>query len=109
MAATIRVTCNYATPAGFEWAGQLNSSFHPPHGLVDGREVKLKWAEATDVAVTAGQRHKLEVYFGVFDVLRVCAAEIEIEPLRDGQARSYRYDVELKDRYLKRGHLRSVE
>jgi|SRR5579872_5036724 len=106
MPATIRITCNYATPAGLEWAGQLNSSFHPPHGSIDGRDVKLAWGNGTAIDVAPGRPQKLEVYFCVFDVLRVCTAEIEIEPLRDGETRSYRYDVELKDRYLNRGHLR---
>ncbi|MBI3863702.1 MAG: hypothetical protein HY290_17570 [Planctomycetia bacterium] len=109
MSATIRITCNYAIPQGWEWAGRLNNSFHPPHGLVDGQEIKLKWNGSTDIEVAAGQRHKLEVYFRVFDVLRMCGAEAGIEPLRDGQTKSYQYEVELKDRYLNRGHLRSVD
>jgi len=109
MAAAIRITCRYATPQGLEWAGRLNSSFHPPHGFVDGQEIKLKWAEPTDIEVVAGQPHNLEVYFRVFDVLRMCGAEAVIEPLQDGETRSYQYDVELTDCYLKRGHLRSVD
>ncbi len=109
MAATVRVTCTYVAPQGLDWVGRLNSSFHPPHALIDGREATLQWGEPTVIAVTPGQGHKLEVYFRVFDVLRMCAAEAEVEPLRDGESRSYDYAVELKDRYLNRGHLRRID
>ena len=108
MAATIRITCNYAAPQGLEWAGRLNSSFHLPHGFVDGQEIKLKWTEPTDFEVAADRPHKLEVYFRVFDVPRMCGADVEIESLRDGETRSYQYDVELQDRYLNHGHLTLV-
>lgn len=106
MAAAIQITCDYVTPAGLEWAGQINSSFDPPRDMIDGREVKLAWESPTSIDVAPNQRHQLEIYFCVFDVLRICGAEIEVEPLRDGETRSYRYEVELKDRYLNRGTLR---
>ena len=86
MATSIRITCNYSTPEGLEWAGRLNSSFHPPHALIDGQEKSLKWGAATDIQVTPAQRHKLEVYFRVFDVLRMCAAEVELPPIADGES-----------------------
>lgn len=108
MSATIRITCTYATPASLDWAGQLNRSLHPPHALVDGQEKLLAWGKPTNLEVTAGHSHKLEVYFQVFDVLRMCGAELAIEPLRDGESRSYAYLVEVKDRYLNRGHLQAV-
>lgn len=108
MAATIRITCTYGTPQGLEWAGKLNSAFHPPHALVDGQEASLKWNEPTAIEVAPGRPHKLEVYFRVFDVLRMCGAEVNVEPLKDGETRSYHYVAELKDRYLNRGHLSSA-
>jgi hypothetical protein len=109
MAATIRITCNYTTPDGLEWAGKLNSSFHPPHALIDGQEKSLKWGAPTDIQIAPGERHKLEVYFRVFDVLRMCGAEAEIPPLADGETRLYQYAVVLKDRYLNRGSLSAVQ
>lgn len=108
MAAKVQVICTYGTPVGFEGLGKLNRSFHPPHALVDGRETSLKWDEPIDLEVPPGQDHKLEVYFRVFDVLRMCGAEVDLEPLEDGETRSYEYRVELKDRYLQRGHLSRV-
>src|SRR5690349_16810208 len=104
MSATIRITCNYTTPQGLEWAGKLNSSFHPPHALIDGQEKSLDWQAPTAIQVAPGE-HKLEVYFRVFDVLRMCNAEADVDPIADGQTRTYQYTVELKDRYLKRGSL----
>jgi len=109
MSATARIICNYTTPKGFEWAGKLNSSFHPPHALVDGLEKNLNWQAPTDIQVAPGKQHKLEIYFCVFDVLRMCAAETEIQPIADGETRTYRYVVELTDRYLKHGSLSVVE
>jgi hypothetical protein len=108
MSATIRITCNYTTPKGFEWAGKLNSSFHPPHALVDGQEKSLNWQAPTDISIAPG-KHKLEVYFRVFDVLRMCAAETEIPRIADGETRTYLYSVELRDRYLNRGSLSVVD
>ena len=108
MSATIRITCTYAIPNAFEWAAKLNNSFHPPHALIDGQEILLKWGEPTAIEVAPGKSHKLEVYFRVFDVLRMCGAEAEIEPLRDGETRSYQYLNEIKDRFLNRGHLSPV-
>lgn len=105
MAATIRITCKYTTPEGLEWAGKLNSSFHPPHALIDGKETSLKWGTPTEIQIASGARHRLEVYFRVFDVLRMCSAEAEVEPIPDGQTRVCQYTVELTDRYLKRGTL----
>lgn len=109
MSATIRITCNYTTPKGFEWAGKLNSSFHPPHALVDGQEKSLDWQAPTDIQIAAGERHKLEVYFRVFDVLRMCGAESVVPPIADGETRRYEYTVELTDRYLNRGSLSVVD
>ena len=108
MPATIRITCNYTTPEGPEWAGRLNSSFHPPRALIDGQEKGLKWGAATEIQVTPAERHKLEVYFRVFDVLRMCAAEAELQPIADGETRAFQYTVGLKDRYLNRGDLKPV-
>ena len=109
MPTTIQITCSYGTPEAFEGIGDLNRSFHPPHGLIDGQEQSLKWGGPTAIEVTPGQSHKLEVYFRVFDVLRMCGAELVVEPLREGETRSYQYVVELKDRYLNRGHLRPAD
>ena len=108
MAATVRVTCCYEAPSGFEWAAQINRSFHPPHAMIDGKEVDLKWGEAIEFIVTPGESHKLEVYYRAFDVLRFGGAEADVEPLRDGEARSYDYRVDLKGRYLFGAHLTRV-
>lgn len=105
MAAIIRRTCNHSAPQVLEWADKINMSLRPAHALIDGQETHLKWAEPTDLEVAEGQPHKLEVYFRVFDVFRMCGAEENIEPLHDGATRSYDYLVELKDHYLNRGHL----
>jgi len=105
MSATIQVHCKYAAPEGWEWAAKLNRSCHPPHALIDGQEKRLDWNHPTDIEMTADLPHKLEVYFCVFDVFRMCGAAVEIEPLRDGETRSYQYVVELKDRHFNRGHL----
>ncbi len=109
MSAIVRLTCTYAAPDGWEWAAKLNSDCHPPHALIDGQEKSLHWSEPTDLDVAAGQLHKLEVYFRVFDMFRMCSAEVSIEPLRDGETRSYQYDVELKDRTFNRGHLSLID
>ncbi len=106
MAATIRVTCTYGVPDGWEWAEKVGRSFKPPHALIDGREVDLRWGEPTDIEVAPGRVHTLEVYFRVFDVLRVCTAAADVGPLRDGEGRAFEYVTELKDRYLNRGHLK---
>jgi hypothetical protein len=108
MAATIRVNCTYAAHHGFEWAAKINRSVHPPHALIGDQEKSLSWSEPTDIEVMAGESHKLEVYFSVFDVFRMCGAEVEVEPLQDGETRSYQYRVELKDRYFNHGHLSPV-
>jgi hypothetical protein len=105
MAAIIRVTCYYEAPHGFDWAARINRSFHPPHATVDGKEGDLKWGEPTEIEVTPGQPHKLEVFYRAFDVLRFGGAEAEVEPLREAEARSYEYRVDLKGRYLFGAHL----
>ena len=108
MAATIRLTCTHSAPKFLEWAEKINMHCRPPHATIDGQETHLKWGQPTDLEVPPGQTHKLEVYFRVFDAFRMCGAEVEIEPLRDGETRSYEYLVELKDRYLNRGHLNRI-
>jgi hypothetical protein len=108
MAATIQVTCTDGTPHGLEWVGRLNSSFHPPDAMVDGRETSLTWGGPTVIELTPGQRHKLEVYFRVSDVLRMCGAEVEVEPMRDGESRPYKYAIELNDPYPNRGLLSHI-
>jgi hypothetical protein len=108
MAAKIRLTCTHSAPNILEWAEKINMSLRPPHVMIDSQETHLKWGEPTDLEVAAGQTHKLEVYFRVFDVFRMCGAEAEIEPLQDGDTVSYEYEVELQDRYLNRGHLNRV-
>ena len=109
MAAIIRLSCVHTAPDSLQWAENINMHFRPPHAMIDGKETHLKWGEPTDLPVAPGQPHKLEVYFRVFDVLRMCGAEAVIEAIRDGETRSYQYKVELKDRYLNRGHLNPVE
>ena len=108
MAATIRLTCTHSSPVLLEWAEKINRSFHPPHALVDGQETPLHWGEPVQVQVESGKAHKLEVYFSVFDVFRMCGAEVETGPLRDGETRSYKYIVHLTDRYLNRGELTQI-
>jgi hypothetical protein len=110
MAAIIRVSCRYGAPQSLEWLAELNRSFHPPHALVDGNETRLNWEKPTDIEVSSGETHKLEVYFNVFpnNLLRVCGAEMEIAALREGEVHSLEYFVELKDRYLNRGHLKPL-
>ena len=91
MAATIRLTCKYhpGVPSALRWAANTNKLFHPPHAQIEGQEVQLKWDEPIDIQVPPGRSLKLEVYFRVFDVLRFCGAEVEIDALRDGETRSY--------------------
>src|SRR5947209_2675519 len=102
MASTIRLTCTHSAPKSLEWAENINMSLRPPHAMIDGHETHLKWSEPTDLQVESGQPHKLEAYFRVFDLYRMCGAEVELEPLQDGEAQSYEYRVELKDRYPNR-------
>ena len=104
----IQITCTYDAPQGAEWAARINKSLHPPHARIDGRETQLKWSESTEIEVAPEHTHTLEVYFQVFDVLRVCGAGLEIEPLREGDVRAYEYRVELADRYLNHGRLARV-
>lgn len=108
MAAVIRVECAYSVPEGLEWAGKLNSSFHPPHATVDGREVPLRWNEPTEIPVRPGQPHTLEVYFRVFDLLRVCTANADVEPLQPSETRAFVYRVDVVDRALSHGQLSRV-
>lgn len=105
----IRITCIYEAPQKTEWTAQLNRSFHPPHALIDDRETQLKWSEPTEIEVASKNTHTLKVYFRVFDLLRVCGAELEVEPLRESEVRAYEYRVKLTDRYLNRGHLARVD
>ena len=107
--AKIRIACIYGAPKANESMAKLNSSLHPPHALIDGRETQLNWSEPTEMSIASEQTHKLAVYFKVFDVLRVCGAELEFEPIRKGEVRSYEYRVELRDRYLNRGYLARVD
>ena len=108
MAATIRLNCKHSAPPSLEWAEKINMSLRPPHALIDGQETHLKWDELITLEVSPGSSHKLEVYFRVFDLFRMCGAEVEVEPLVDGDTRSYEYVVELEDRYLNRGHLNRI-
>jgi ATP-dependent DNA ligase len=108
MAATLRLTCTHTAPKLLQWAEKINMHFRPPHAMIDGQETHLNWDEPIDLQVAPGQLHKLEVYFRVFDLLRMCGADLEIEPLQEGETRCFEYSVELKDRYLNRGHLNRV-
>ena len=104
----IQITCTYNAPLRAEWAARINQSFHPPHAQIDGLETQLKWSESTEIEVASEHALTLEVYFQVFDMLRVCGAQLEIEPLGEGDVCACESRVELADRYLHRGHLARV-
>jgi len=40
------------------------------------------------------------VFYRAFDVLRFGGAEADVEPLREGEARTFVYRLDLKGRYL---------
>ena len=107
MAATVRVRCIYGAPHGWRWAADINKGFQHPVASLDGAESELDWDGATDIEVTPGQPHKLQVFMRVIG-LHWCAAEAEVEPLQDGETQSYEYRLEVRDRFMNSGHLTRI-
>ena len=105
MSATIRITCYHGAPEGWEHVSEFNRRFRPPYASIDGRETQLQWDRPTDIEVPSGQPMKLQVLMRLFDFFGVCGAEVEVEPLQDGDVLSYEYRIEWLDRLLNRGHL----
>ncbi len=107
MAATIRVSCVYGAPQGWRWAADINKDFHHPVASLDGADKQLDWDHATDIEVVPGQPHKLQVFMRVIG-LHWCAAEVEVEPLKEGETRSYEYRLDVRDRFMNRGQLTRI-
>lgn len=112
MPATLRLTCKHKSdhalkelaPKVIEWTNEINQRFRHPIARVDGRDIDLAWDRATDIEVATGEKHTLQVFMRALH-LHWCGAEIELEPMRDGEAQSYEYSVDFHDGWVKHGHL----
>ncbi len=111
MAATIRIHCTHKIDhalqwanEALEWANELNKLFRHPIARIDGRDVELAWDRTTDIEVAPGEKFKLQVFMQAI-ALHWCRAEIETEPMRDGETQSYEYHVDFHDGWVKHGHL----
>ena len=111
MAATIRIYCTHKIDHALQWANEalewgneLNKLFRHPIGRIDGRDVELAWDRATEIEVAAGETVKLQVFLRAM-LLHWCGAETEIEPMRDGETKSFEYHVDFEGGWVKRGHL----
>jgi hypothetical protein len=107
MAATIRITCTHSAPKGWDWMNELNKGFRHPTALLDGEKKELRWDAPTDIPVSPGKPHTLQVYMSIFG-LHWCATETMTITLTEGETQSYEYHLELKDRYVNRGLLNRV-
>ena len=65
----------------------------------------VRFLALLSLAVIAGCAASRTVEYDQVDIVR---AETEVAALRDGEVRSFEYFVELKDRYLNRGHLKPL-
>jgi hypothetical protein len=112
MPATLRVTCQHKAdhavkelaPQTIEWANELNQMFRHPIARVDVRDIELAWNRTTDISVSSDGPHRLQVFMRAA-VLHWCGAEIEIEPLRDGETQSFVYAVDFQGGWVRHGHL----
>ncbi|HEV3116596.1 MAG TPA: hypothetical protein VGY58_06060 [Gemmataceae bacterium] len=108
MAATIRITCVYGAPKGWQWAAHINQHARFPVAWVDGKETELHWDRVTEIPVSSEEPHKLQVFMRLIG-LHWCPAEVEVQPIRDGESQSYEYRVEVNDRFVNRGQLTPIQ
>ena len=66
--------------------------------------MELAWDRATDIEVSPGERFKLQVFLRAV-ALHWCGAEIETEPLRNGEIQSYEYHIDYQDGWVRHGRL----
>ena len=107
MAAIIQITCTHSAPAGWELANQINKGFRHPTARINGEEKELKWDSPTNLTLPAGGPYKLQVFFKFFG-LHWCPAEIGIGPLADGETQTYEYQLDIKDEWVNRGHIKQI-
>lgn len=107
MSATIRLTCAHNAPSAFEALNDINKHFRHPVAQVDGEEHPLDWDAPTEISVSAREAHEVRVSLRVLG-LHFCGARLTVDPIPDGESRSYRYHLEVEDRWANRGHLDPV-
>jgi len=100
MSATIKITPSYT----FVMAA---SDFKHPIATVEGKEYQMTWGKPTEISVSAGKSHQLDVDLRLFG-LHWCRGTIDTGVLKDGKTAAFEYQITVADRIVSGAHLKRV-